>query len=562
MPLALCTLRDYPLPMSKPVRSALNTASLLRALAWAAALAAAAAALGLARAHHARATAERQTELDGEARLLHEAVQGEASLFESLLLSVSHLHALSDAVRPEAFEEFASTGLRFHESVLGGYAFAQALPHAVRAAMDASSPGAFPVLEAAPPAGFRPAAPRPGYVRLGYQRPASFTGWPVGFDLGGLAAFQRAWKSPRPAGGFLLVRTEPGDPGGPALFLLAPIGANPAAGGFVIARPDPARWVARAMEQTRTTNWTCRLLPPGDSPAPLPGRTSLVRLGGADWTLAPTPPPDPIFELQARSLALPAALLLIGALAAGLLRVLASRAAAVERLADERTVALRAEMAERERLEIEAAEAGRLERERMGRDLHDSIGQKLSAAAMLARAVSRKLDETRAAEAEDARLLAGLVKESAAEARQIAHGLAPVELPGGGLAEALRRLAAETRDATGLDCALTCEPDTPEPEPAAALHLYRIAQEAVANAVRHARARSLRLRLDREPGGLRLEIEDDGVGWPASPGPGLGLRLMKRRAETIGSALEVGPGTAGGARIACRYRRGAPEKTE
>jgi signal transduction histidine kinase len=549
--------------MSKPDVRALKTASFLRALAWLAVCAGLAAAFGLARETRRRTEANRQAARDLESRLLLEAVQSEASLFESLLLSVRHLHDLSEAVQPEAFEEFAATGLRFHESVLGGYAFAQTLPHAVRSTLEASSPGSFPVLEAAPPDGFRPAAPRSGYVRLGYQRPASFTGWPIGFDLGGLAAFQRAWKSERSTGGFLLVRTERSDPGGTGLFLLAPIGSGPAAdaspGGFVIARPDPARWIARAMGKTGTTNWTCRLLPPAESQVPLCGRMDIVRLGGADWSLQTTPPPDPILALEARTLALPAALFLIGALTAGLLRVLASRAAAVERLADERTVALREEMAERERLEIEAAEAGRLERERMGRDLHDSIGQKLSAAAMLARAVARKLDGTDAPEAENARLLADLVKEGATEARRIAHGLAPVELPGGGLAEALRRLAEETRNATGLDCEFSGAPDAPEPEPAAALNLYRIAQEAVANTVRHARAQSLRLRLEPKPDGLRLEIEDDGVGLQESPGPGLGLRLMKRRAQTIGATFEIGPGATGGVLVACRLRSNPSE---
>lgn len=535
----------------------MKTASLLRSLAWVAVFAGVAVAFGLARETSRRTETDRRSARDLKSRLLLEAVQSEASLFENLLLSVRQLHTLSDAVQPEAFEEFAATGLRFHESVLGGYAFAQNLPHAVRSTLDASSPGSFPVLESDGGKAWRPAAPRSGYVRLGYQRPATFTGWPTGFDLGGLPAFQRAWKADRPTGGFLLVRTARTDPGGPGLFLLAPIGTGPKADasptGFVIARPDPARWVASAMEKTRTTDWICRLLPPDESQVPACGRADIIRMGGADWVLQSNPPQDPAPGLEARTLGLPLALLLIGALVAGLLLVLASRAAAVERLVDERTVALREEMAERERLEIEAAEAGRLERERMGRDLHDSIGQKLSAAAMLARAVARKLDGTEAPEAENARLLAGLVKESAAEARRIAHGLAPVELPGGGLAEALRRLAAETRDAAGLDCEFTGAPDAPEPDPATALNLYRIAQEAAANAVRHARARALWLRLEPESGGLRLEIEDDGIGLPdVVPAQGLGLRLMRRRATTIGGTIEWLSGEQGGVRVVCR----------
>lgn len=553
--------------MSKPSRPALKTAALLRVLAWFVALSGLSAALGLAHSNRIRSEAGHRATLDAESRLLLEAVQREAVLFEDTLRSVRHLHALSDAVQPEAFEEFASKGLGFHEAILGGYAFAQVLPHAVRESMESLSPGSFPLLEADPAGGFRPAAPRSSYVRLGYQRPEGFTGWPIGFDLGRLESFRRAWETGRTPEGFLLVQTTRTDPGGASLLLLAPIAARPDAdaspGGFVIARLDPARLVARAMNETRAPDWTCRLIPPTAPETPGCGREDIVSLGGQSWRLQTKPPDLSPPRPDLRELGLPLALIPIGLLAAGLLRILATRTASVERMVDKRTGELREEMAERERLEIEAAEAGRRERERMGRELHDSIGQKLSAAAMLARAVSRKLDETRAPEAEDARLLAGLVKESAAQARQIAHGLAPVELPGGGLAEALRRLAGETRDATGLDCDFTCAPDVPEPESAAALHLYRIAQEAATNAARHARARTLRIQLAREPDGLRLEIEDDGIGLPDTvPTQGLGLRLMKRRAAAIGSRLELLRGTTGGVRVVCRYRPAAAPQPE
>ncbi|MDZ4198657.1 MAG: sensor histidine kinase, partial [Kiritimatiellia bacterium] len=241
---------------------------------------------------------------------------------------------------------------------------------------------------------------------------------------------------------------------------------------------------------------------------------------------------------------LPAAALAIGLLTASLLLTLAGRAGRVERLVEERTVdlretaqRLRAEMAERERWEVAAEEAGRKERERLGIELHDSIGQKLSAAAMLSRALSRRLP---ADASEEVGMLADLVKECAAESRRIAHGLAPIGLPGGSLQEALRRLADETCAATGKPCELESRGEA-DADPALAAQFFRIAQEAVNNAARHARAETLRLRLDAQKGTIRLRIEDDGIGLPENPDAsgGMGLRLMKRRAASIGAALSI-----------------------
>ena len=539
----------------------MKTASFLRGFAWLTALAGVAIAMGLAHAETRRARIEHRTAFEAEARLLLEAVQNEAALYEDLLRSVRHLHALSDAIEPAAFEEFAAKGLRFHETLLGGYAFAQVIPDAVRLSMDSTAPGAYPILEPDGSGGVRPAERRPGYVRVSYQRPAAFTEWPVGFDLAALEPFREAMRAVRSPNAFALAWTSKADPGGPKCFLLAPIFSESDAadmpGGFAMARVDPERLVATATERAHSKNMTVRLLPPGPSMDASDGWEGDVHFGGLLWRLRVDSTGIGFSRRHVSGkLGLPLAVIFIGLLAAGLLRVVATRAAAVERLVDERTNELRGEMVERERLEIETAEAGRRERERMGRELHDSIGQKLSAAAMLARAVSRKLDETQAEEAEDARLLAGLVKESAAQARQIAHGLAPVELPGGGLAEALHRLAGETHSATGLDCDFIGDAEAPDLDPAVALQLYRIAQEAVTNALRHAQARSIHIRLARENGSLRLQIEDDGlgIGKPAlSPG-GLGLRLMKRRAAMIAGSLEIRSGSAGGVCVECRFR--------
>ena len=138
--------------------------------------------------------------------------------------------------------------------------------------------------------------------------------------------------------------------------------------------------------------------------------------------------------------------------------------------------------------------------------------------------------------------------------RGLSRGLLPVELEEGLLAVALGQLAATATTGSRIACTFDCSHPDPVFDSRVAMHLYRIAQEAVSNAVRHSGARNIRITLDQENGETALRIEDDGEGLSseALQAGGMGLRTMRYRAGLIGGKLEVGPGPSGGTQVVCR----------
>ena len=131
----------------------------------------------------------------------------------------------------------------------------------------------------------------------------------------------------------------------------------------------------------------------------------------------------------------------------------------------------------------------------------------------------------------------------------------PIELEEGLLACALEQLAAVTSESSRIRCNFTCSHPDPVFDSRVSVHLYRIAQEAVANALRHSGAHSIRISLAQENGETALRIEDDGIGLSAEAAQagGMGLRTMRYRAGLIGGELEIGPGPNGGTRVVCRW---------
>src|SRR5262249_33745349 len=150
-----------------------------------------------------------------------------------------------------------------------------------------------------------------------------------------------------------------------------------------------------------------------------------------------------------------------------------------------------------------------------------------------------QLSQKGAAEARDAEQVANLVHESIWHARQLAHGLSPIRLEDGDLPSALRQLAERLNWAPSIKCECRVENGAPV-DSHVALHLYRIAQEAVSNAVRHGKAQRIDIRLENSGNRLGLTVTDNGVGFPRSNGrSGLGLRLMSYRARAIEGHLEI-----------------------
>jgi PAS domain S-box-containing protein len=198
----------------------------------------------------------------------------------------------------------------------------------------------------------------------------------------------------------------------------------------------------------------------------------------------------------------------------------------------------------RRRLEQEILDVSSRERQAIGRDLHDGLGQELTGVALMLRGLATRI-EARCPETKDqVEEIVSLVNQSIDTARSLARGLLPVNTDGGGLAGALRSLADRSRDVYGLnvDCRVRVAPERPLNE-ATANHLFRIAQEALTNTARHARASSVAIFLLVTSRKFLLRITDDGVGIadPSKDGSGMGLKIMKYRANMIGATFEIRP---------------------
>jgi two-component system, LuxR family, sensor kinase FixL len=216
----------------------------------------------------------------------------------------------------------------------------------------------------------------------------------------------------------------------------------------------------------------------------------------------------------------------------------------------------------RRQLEKEILAISDQERRRIGQDLHDGLGQMLTGIGLISRNLARRLDASGQPEAEEVAEIARLVREADEMARNLARGLVPVELEDTGLRNALIRLAAASGKLLGITCTVEDSGSIHIPETAVANHLYRIAQEAVSNAVRHGEARNVTISLVQGREHLRLRIVDDGKGFPDVPPDdgGMGIRIMHYRARIIGASLEIRPAPNGGTMVICtrRHDRTAP----
>ena len=162
--------------------------------------------------------------------------------------------------------------------------------------------------------------------------------------------------------------------------------------------------------------------------------------------------------------------------------------------------------------------------------------------------------------------IANLLQDAVERARELARGLSPVDRDEGGLESALEELANSTTRLTGAQCSLLCAEPIPVGENIRAVHLFRIAQEAVGNAIRHGRARHIIVALEAGAHDFSLRVSDDGRGFDVAAGGGrgggMGLNIMRYRARTIGGTLEVYPNTPTGTVVACTVLTGAPVPAE
>jgi PAS domain S-box-containing protein len=213
----------------------------------------------------------------------------------------------------------------------------------------------------------------------------------------------------------------------------------------------------------------------------------------------------------------------------------------------------------RKQLEREVLEIAAGEQRRIGQELHDGVGQELTGLSLMADTLVERLETTSPPEVELAAKILGGLGRIHEQVRALSRGLVPVEVDPEGLRAALQELAARTEDQAGVRCALVCAGPVEVADSVTATHLFRIAQEAISNALRHGLPRNIRIALRGEPGTLILSIQDDGAGLAGSAeeGSGLGIRLMRYRAGAVGGTLRIGPAAGGGTAVRCTVPRAA-----
>lgn len=200
-------------------------------------------------------------------------------------------------------------------------------------------------------------------------------------------------------------------------------------------------------------------------------------------------------------------------------------------------------------LERALLESASLEQEKLGRDLHDGLGQELTGISLLAAALASAERTAGRPAAEQLDILVQLARSAIGSCRTLAHGLVPLDFTDGGLIVMLQELVDLQHDLYGTDIRFNATGSAPiRLRPESLETLYRIAQEALANARRHGKAKSIGVTLDIQPVSVRLEVCDDGVGVSGSApdNTGMGLRIMRTRADLAGARLSIGPGPNGG----------------
>jgi signal transduction histidine kinase len=189
----------------------------------------------------------------------------------------------------------------------------------------------------------------------------------------------------------------------------------------------------------------------------------------------------------------------------------------------------------------------------MGQDIHDGLCQQLVSLAFDANALEHQLSAQSRPESATARRICAHLDGAITESRQLSRGLFPVRLEAEGLISALEELANATQSRFGVNCSLHAQKPPPVADNTVATSLFRIAQEAVNNAVKHGPAKAISIKLRSPANQLELTVEDDGAGLPDLPKKreGMGLHIMAYRARSIGGTLCVSRRPEGGTVVSC-----------
>ena len=208
----------------------------------------------------------------------------------------------------------------------------------------------------------------------------------------------------------------------------------------------------------------------------------------------------------------------------------------------------------RRQLENEVLKISAREQRRIGLELHDGLGQQLTGVSFMMKALEQKLANAGVPEYADVTRLSEYLRDMVRLTRDISQGLCPVGIDDRGLMTGLEKLADHVIDTYGISCRFTCGGNIKLKDTDVATHLYRIAQEAVTNAVKHGQAHTIEIRLTETDDRISLKIKDDGVGFsPQTENlDGLGVKIMRYRANVIGATFSIMSGKPAGTVIECQ----------
>ncbi len=214
---------------------------------------------------------------------------------------------------------------------------------------------------------------------------------------------------------------------------------------------------------------------------------------------------------------------------------------------------LQGAIAERKRLEHELLEIADKERRRIGLDLHDDLGQRLSGLALMTKGLQIKLSGRQAAEVKDAGQIHLLMQEAMNHARELAKDLAALDLNEQDLPAALEDLARHASGLFKISCRFQSGGKIPQLAPNVVMQLYKIAQEAVTNAIKHAKARQVTIKLSNGSDKVVLTVRNNGQPFPKlkANSRGMGLRIMNYRAGLVGGSLEIKGAGSNGTQVIC-----------
>jgi len=221
----------------------------------------------------------------------------------------------------------------------------------------------------------------------------------------------------------------------------------------------------------------------------------------------------------------------------------------------ERDRALAEAQADSRRLETEIVAISEKERHNIGADLHDGLGQQLTAIELICTGLKEDVADLQPDLRERVEQMGRMLREAVAQTRVLSRGLVPVRDDPDALRMALAELTERINSLGSIRCRLEYPAAVPILEPSVAGHLYRIAQEAVNNAVKHSKTTEIVVRFRETKDGPWLQVSDNGCGMPKtdSRNSGLGLRMMQHRARVIGANLTVSSRRAAGVTITCAF---------